>query len=1226
MRTEHLLVYRLNGCCAFLGVLLASMLLLALLPERISHAQVTTSITPTTSTGNLGTIVTQAGNSYNITGGTRAGTNLFHSFGNFSVGTGDIANFQNTMVNGSYPFTSNILGRVTGGNVSSIFGTIQTTNFGSANLFLMNPAGFLFGPNATLNVGGMVAFSTADYLKLADGVRFNAIPDAAADALLSTAPVAAFGFLGSNSASIAIQGGTLQVADGKTLAFIGGPNSFTADSGVTVPSGVSMTAGNLSAPNGLIYMATVTSPGEILVPTLSGAPLGALGPPPTNPAVIRIRSGEFVMDNASLIATNTGDTAQPPIDVNIQGAMVVRNGSSISSNALGAGPGSDVLIAAQSLQMDDSFITTTAQGTGPSGSVGITASDTASFTNSTINTSVFPANGISQNAGSISVTAAQVSLQGSSFQAEVQGDGATAGNAGVVTLTATAGSVALSGSNILTDSNGGNGGPVTINASDTASITDNSTILTSSFSLINGNSGPVGINASHVILQDSVIFTEYDGDGTTAGNAGPVTLTGTESVAVTRSGIIADTFFSNGNGGAISITAPTVALEDSFLFTGSFGGGSGGAVTLNGTSSVSLTRGNIFTSAVETTGNSGSVTITAPTITIVGDPNNVGFGTIETSTQNNSGNPDAGNGGDVTITGTNVTLNDSAQIFSVAASPGTFSNGGTIRITGSENLSLGNGTFILTTTTSQGKAGDIQLTGNHVTIATGGGGTGLSSETFASGSGGTITITGTADIVLEANSLITTNSAQGSGVQSGPAGHIELDTPQLTITGGSVVRSQAGGSGQAGSVTVQGIGGPAQSVLIDGTGSGIFTDTHTATIGGQTVGTGAGGDIFVNAHSLTLQNGAILSAKTTGIGNAGDILVKTDSLNIESGAQITSSSDIRETPFFQGEVIAPPTGNAGTVTIQGLDSPAQSVLVGGSGSGIFTNTQGTGAGGNIHLSANSVTLQNGAQVSSSSTGSGNTGNIQINAGNQFTMTNSSVTTEADQSSGGAIKITTNPNGTVQLTDSKISASVRDGTGGGGSVNIDPQSVILLNSQILANAVFGPGGNIFITTNLLLQDANSVISASSRFGQNGTITIQSPINPAGGKIIPLSQKPLIATALLSQRCAALAGGEYSSFTMAGRDSLPAEPGSWLSSPLAALSAGPGHTRSAEYSVLSAELGWKATGEGEQQRDARDWRERQEVRDDEMPILSLRQIAPPGFLTRAFAVESSAGCTL
>jgi hypothetical protein len=210
------------------------------------------------------------------------------------------------------------------------------------------------------------------------------------------------------------------------------------------------------------------------------------------------------------------------------------------------------------------------------------------------------------------------------------------------------------------------------------------------------------------------------------------------------------------------------------------------------------------------------------------------------------------------------------------------------------------------------------------------------------------------------------------------------------------------------------------------------------------------------------------------------------------------------------------------------------------------------------------------------------------------MTNSAVTTEAKQSGGGAIKITTAPNGTVQLTNSSISASVLDGTGGGGSVDIDPQFVILQNSQITANAVSGPGGNIFITTNLLLPDSTSVISASSQFGQQGTITIQSPVSPASGKINPLGQKPLITAALVNQRCAALAGGSISSFTVAGRDSLPAEPGGWLASPLA-------------LAAPSVGAGLEARGEGE----------------DGSSLLSLRQLGPTGFLTQVFAVEPS-GC--
>ena len=164
------------------------------------------------------------------------------------------------------------------------------------------------------------------------------------------------------------------------------------------------------------------------------------------------------------------------------------------------------------------------------------------------------------------------------------------------------------------------------------------------------------------------------------------------------------------------------------------------------------------------------------------------------------------------------------------------------------------------------------------------------------------------------------------------------------------------------------------------------------------------------------------------------------------------------------------------------------------------------------------------------------------------MTNSSVTTEANQSSGGAIKIMTNSGGGVDLVNSTISASVLDGTGGGGSVNIDPQFVVLQNSQILAQAVQGPGGNISITTNIFLPDNESVVSASSQAGVNGTVSVQSPISQAGGKIVPLSKSALEATPLLSQRCAAFAGGAYSSFVVAGREALPTEPGGWLASPL------------------------------------------------------------------------------
>ena len=82
------------------------------------------------------------------------------------------------------------------------------------------------------------------------------------------------------------------------------------------------------------------------------------------------------------------------------------------------------------------------------------------------------------------------------------------------------------------------------------------------------------------------------------------------------------------------------------------------------------------------------------------------------------------------------------------------------------------------------------------------------------------------------------------------------------------------------------------------------------------------------------------------------------------------------------------------------------------------------------------------------------------------------------------------------------------------------------------------------------DSTSLIDASSQAGLNGTVRVQSPISQAGGKIVPLSKSTLEVNALLSQRCAAAASGQHSSFVLTGRETLPAEPGRWLMSPLLA----------------------------------------------------------------------------
>src|SRR5207249_3790317 len=131
-----------------------------------------------------------------------------------------------------------ILSRVTGGQRSDIDGTLRSEIPG-AHLYLLNPAGVLFGPNASLDVSGSFHVSTADYLRLADGARFFArLSDTST---LSVAPPVAFGFLGPTPAAITVQGSTLQVPEGATLSMVGGEAQIVG--------------GTLRAPSGRIQLA-----------------------------------------------------------------------------------------------------------------------------------------------------------------------------------------------------------------------------------------------------------------------------------------------------------------------------------------------------------------------------------------------------------------------------------------------------------------------------------------------------------------------------------------------------------------------------------------------------------------------------------------------------------------------------------------------------------------------------------------------------------------------------------------------------------------------------------------------------------------------------------------------------------------------------------------------------------------------------------------------------------
>jgi filamentous hemagglutinin family protein len=159
------------------------------------------------------TIVTQDGNRFVIDGGSLSGdgTNLFHSFQQLGLSANEIATFL------SDPTIQNILGRVVGGDPSVIDGLLQVTG-GDSNLFLMNPAGIVFGPNARLDLSGSFSATTATGIEFADGL-FDAVETGDFTSLTGNPTAYRFGV---EAPGAIVNAGTLSVEPGQGVSLVGG--------------------------------------------------------------------------------------------------------------------------------------------------------------------------------------------------------------------------------------------------------------------------------------------------------------------------------------------------------------------------------------------------------------------------------------------------------------------------------------------------------------------------------------------------------------------------------------------------------------------------------------------------------------------------------------------------------------------------------------------------------------------------------------------------------------------------------------------------------------------------------------------------------------------------------------------------------------------------------------------------------------------------------------------
>ena len=268
------------------------------------------SITP--ATDNTNTTVTQTGNRFIINGGALSSdqTNLFQSFQQFGLDSGQIATFI------SNPLIRNILGRVTGGDPSIINGLIQVTG-GNSNLFLINPAGIVFGSNARLNVPGDFTATTATGIGLTDRGRtnwFKAIGDNDYQTLIGSP--SAFSFSLSQPAAI-VNSGNLIVQNGQNLTLLGGSITNT---------------GRIGAPSGTINLAAV--PGENLVRITQPGHLLSLEIQPLTTAdgqqlPIQLQDLPAILTGNSGYVVNQGQistTGSNPSAINITGRVVENRG------------------------------------------------------------------------------------------------------------------------------------------------------------------------------------------------------------------------------------------------------------------------------------------------------------------------------------------------------------------------------------------------------------------------------------------------------------------------------------------------------------------------------------------------------------------------------------------------------------------------------------------------------------------------------------------------------------------------------------------------------------------------------------------------------------------------------------------------------------------------------------------------------------------------------------
>ncbi|MDY6936330.1 MAG: filamentous hemagglutinin N-terminal domain-containing protein [Cyanobacteriota bacterium] len=889
-----------------------------------------------------------------ISGGTEAGGNLFHSFQEFNVPTLGTAYFDNAVT------IDNIITRVTGGNLSSIDGLIRAN--GTANLFLINPAGIVFGPNASLNIGGSFLGSSAESIFFTDGSEFSATapnPDA-----LLTINIPIGLQMGANPGPIVVRGdgvsGTvpgledraLSVTPLNTLALVGGD--------------VTLAGGILSAFSGRIEVGSAANTRVNLNPVLVGWQLGYEETPTSRFGAVQL------VNRSSLWNPNVGIEA-----------------------LAGVTTGGGIQVQAGTLEIDRSQIAAIALGNVRADDITLNATESIELRGTVLEAFPFSSWVVNQvgegapgDSGNVTVNTPQLrAFDGGTIQTLSQG----AGNAGAVEVNAD--SILLSGSAPPDPS----GNPV-------------EQILNSriaSETLGSGNGGPVRVNATQMTLLDggqvaSSVFPPASGNG------GNITLSVSESITATGIAPTNPTLGSGiqtvslgaGNSGDIEVSAGALNFfEGGGIFSFNQGTGLGGNIAVNVADSIGAVEVNPaiptlpsgITSFTVSPRDGGNVDVTAGRVNLSGGGSIGAFTLVQLAGEPLPGGGEGNTG--------NVTVNARESI----------------EISGASALAPDRFSLLGTTTLAAGDAGDVNVSTPRLSITDGGGllsavvpsfsSLGAPLPTSGTGNGGNVTVNASESIFIAGvNPVIDGNTVLGTtSLGRGNGGNVVVRTPRLTVRTGGTVNAGTLASGNAGTVDIE-----ASEIVLEGDG---LPDNNGGSISVTAfipspdfrqafflpdVPTGNTGALRVKTDRLSISDGGFISARHNGTGDAGDLFVEANSISMSDGAGILATT----------------VGGQGGNIVLNVEESLQLRR----GSGISAEAlSGVGDGGNLTIDAETIVALENSDIIANAVG-GNGGNIEITTQGLFgTEFRSQLTPESDITASSQFAA----NGVVQVNQPNV---------------------------------------------------------------------------------------------------------------------------------------------------------------------------------------------------------------